>query len=402
MPFPDRFGRSHPSLLGMRLLACLALLPTISGGVVVSKQQNDPRLRILLPSGAIAFAESMPGSKYFCLQLFASSRGARDTAATHGWRHLLEHLLTKGPDKVLEARLESQGVFLTAETQRDAMNFSFVGPPEKIDLAIAAVREILQPLRTTEKEIEMEARILVQEIALAPRSKKLSQALWISSFGTEGLDPIGNPEAIAKATVSSLELMRRRHFAPQNLVLSLVGPVEVDASIKQLIAILPKEKGPFEPDATVRKTGVSSTASLDGAHARGAPVPGWDEPETAAALAAALALGSEGDNRFVIYTPSTQPGLVILGSEEPNSGLGDWIQKLKPFEIDALFARSKLLAEGWVKRYLNSPEGCAFLRGFLYAQRSSATPDAMLENIRRFTIEQFRAGVEKFRSGGQS
>ena len=379
------------------------MLPAFFGLASTPAQQNDPRLRMILPSGAIAFVESMPGAKYFCLQLFASSRGARDTAATHGWRHLLEHLLTKGPDKDLEARLEAQGIFLTAETHRDAMQFSFVGPPEKIDLAIAAVREILQPLRATEKDIEKEARILSQEIALAQLSKKLSRGLWIVSFGAEaGLDPVGTGEAISKATPQTLEFLRRRHFAPQNLVLSLAGPVDVDSSLKQLTAILPKEKGPFEPDTSFRKMGGPSVATIDGAQARGAPAAGWDEPETAAVLAAALALASEGDNRFVIYTPSTQPGLVILGSEEPNSGLGDWIQNLKAFEIDALFARSKLLAEGWVKRFLSPPEGCAFLRGFLYAQKSGAMPEAMLENIRKLSIEQFRSGVELFRSGGKN
>src|SRR5688572_18095974 len=315
--FLDRFRPSRPSQLGMRLLACVAALPFLLSLAGFSRQQNDPRLRMLLPSGAIAFAESMPGSKYFCLQLFASSRGARDTAETHGWRHLLEHLLTKGPDKDLESRLEAQGIFLTAETHRDAIHFSFVGPPEKVEVAIGAARELLQPLRTTEKELEKEVRILSQEIALATTSKKLSQALWLVSFGTDGLDPVGNLEAMTKATPASLELLRRRHFIPQNLVLSLAGPVEVDASIKRLTEILPKEKAPFEPDQTVRKMGTPNMASLNGAHARAVPVPGWEEVDTAAALAAALALASEGDNRFVIYTPSTQPGLVILGSEEP-------------------------------------------------------------------------------------
>ena len=384
----------------MRRLASLAAFLFLLSLPGFSRQQNDPRLRVLLPSGAIAFVESMPGSKYFCLQLFASSRGARDTAETHGWRHLLEHLLTKGPDKDLEARLEAQGIFLTAETHRDATHFTLVGPPEKVDLAIGAARELLQPLRTSEKEIEKEVRILSQEIALTPTSKKLSQALWLVAFGMDGLDPVGNAEAMTKATAASLELMRRRHFAPQNLVLSLAGPVEVDASIRQLTAILPKEKGPFEPDLTVRKMGAANIVSLNTEHARAAPVPGWEEVETAAALAAALAFASEGDNRFVIYTPSTQSGLVILGTEEPNRGLGDWIEKLKPFEVDALFGRSRMMAEGWVKRYLNSPEGCAFLRGFLYAQKSSATPEAMLEKIRGLTVEQFRNAVAKFRSGG--
>ena len=398
-PFRDRLSAVRPSPLGMRVLLLCAALTASWSFAPREGQQNDPRLRRLLPSGAVVFAEVVPDAKYFCLQLFASSRGAKDTAETHGFRHLLEHLVTKGPDKGLEARLETQGVFLSAETQRDAMSFAFVGPPEKIDIAISAVRELLQPLRSTEKEIEQEVRIIAQEIALTPASKKLSRAAWLKSFGEEGLDPVGNVDAMSKATPSALELLRRRHFAPQNLVLSLAGAMPLETAIREMSAILPRERGLFEPDSSVRKAGVVSAVSGEG-EAIGVPVPQWDEPPTSATLSAALALASERENCFVIYTPSVQRGLVLLGTEEKNSGFGDWLKNLKSPEIDALYVRGRLLAESWLRRYLDSVEGCAFLRGFLYSQSISATPDVFLEKVRALSREGFRAAVGKFQSGG--
>lgn len=385
----------------MRLLLLFAALTASLSFAPHKGQQNDPRLRRLLPSGAVAFAEYMPDAKYFCLQLFASSRGAKDTTETHGWRHLLEHLITKGPDKGLEARLEAQGIFLTAETQRDATSFTFVGPPEKVDVAISAIGELLQPLRTTEKEVAQEARVIGQEIALAPASKKLSRSVWLKCFGEQGLDPLGSVDALAKATPTVLELLRRRHFAPQNLVLSFAGPVPLEPALRDLSAVLPKEKGPFEPDTSTRKAGVAGIVG-DRGTAVGVPVPNWDESETAATLAAALALASEKENCFVIYTPSVQPGLVILGTEESNSGLGDWLKGLKTSETDALHVRGRVLAENWLKRFLTSVEGCAFLRGFLYSQSISTTPETFYERVRAISRDQFRAAVSRFQMGGSS
>lgn len=356
--------------------------------------QDSPRLRTILPSGSIVYVENMPRARYVSVQLIASSEGVRETPESHGHRHLLEHLLVKGPDKGLGHRLESQGIFMAAETHRDAMVFSLVVPSEKIPLALGAVQELLQPLQASPAELERERNILAEELALSPSSMRLSKALWAGSFGVAGLDPVGTAEGWAKATPEKLEFLRRRHFAAQNLVLSICGNLDVDEVTKAARAVLPKDKDPFEPDLWRRKAGKPSAASEPNASARGAASPGWSEPETAALLAAALALAGERDKGFVTYTPSVAAGVVILGQNEP--GLGAWIDRLTPGQIDALYPFGRYAADAWVRRQMESPEGNAFFRGFLYCQNREAQPDALLENVRAMTLGQFREAVAQF------
>lgn len=353
----------------------------------------------MLPSGAVLLVENLPSSKVVSVQLFASAKGVRETPQTHGWRHLLEHLLVKGPDKGLAERLETQGIFLTADTHRDAMQLALLAPAAKLDLALETVRIFLQPLQTTQSEIDNEVKVLGEELALAPSSKRLSKMLWAASMGDQALDPIGDPKAMATATPELLEMLRRRHFAPQNLVLVVSGPLDVDKVTLRAKALLPAEKGPFEPDPVHRSAGSPAVAREGGREARAVPAPGWGDRNTAANLVAAFALASELKDGYVIYTPSVQPGLILLGSND--DGLGAYLQGLKPAEIDALFPRGRTIAESWLRRQLDNSEGSAALRGLLYVQGIGSEPEDLLDNIRRVSQTEYRAAVDLFRTEGK-
>lgn len=334
------------------------------------------------------------------VQLIASAAGVRESATTHGHRHLLEHILAKGPDKAIDLRLESHGIFLTAETHRDAMVLALTGPTEKLDIAIETMKEFLQPLQTSAAEVERERRILAEEIALYGKATLLSQRLWMEVFAEDGYDPIGTPESWAKATPESLELLRRRHFAAQNLVLSISGPLDVDRATKLARSVLPAEKSPVEPDLRLRKTAKPlALASLAEASAKGVAAQGWNDPQCAALLAAALALAGERDNGFVIHTPSAGPGLVTAGDTE--GGFAKWVDELSAGAIDAMFAFGRFAADRWVRRKLETPEGNSFLRGYLLCQNPAAEPERFLENVSAMTLADFRAAVAKYRRSAE-
>lgn len=384
--------------VGMLSLPNLSLI--LSSDESKGGAQDPTYLRSILPSGAIVVVENMPGSKYLAIQLIASSHGVPESKETHGWRHLLEHLLEKGTDKRLESRLEAQGMFLSAETHRDALQFTIIAPPEKWGVGLSAVKELLQPLTVTEDELKREASVLAEEQAIRNPAKRLSPIAWIEAFGEAGLDPAGDAAAIAKATPAGLEILRRRHFAPQNVVVSVCGPgLDLDLTTRELRDLLPKEKGPFEPAPPPRlgpPAKESVRADVPEGEAFGVVVPGWDDPQTAAVLAAGLALASERDGSFVIYTPSVQPGLVLLGANGRNDGFGAWLGKLGPNFAAGLFGRGRALAEEWLQAQMARPEGRAFLRGFLYAQSASANPERLAETIRTMEPGAFTQAVQKF------
>jgi len=106
------------------------------------------------------------GAKSLVVELFAASRGTEEAPINNGLRHLLEHLIAKGPSGDLDKRLETAGGFLTAETGRDTMSFRVNLPPGKLDLGLRTLGEVMQMPVVTTETIQREAAIVAQEAAL--------------------------------------------------------------------------------------------------------------------------------------------------------------------------------------------------------------------------------------------
>lgn len=353
-----------------------------------------PRLRTILPNGATVLVEKVPGAKTVWTRLFLSARGTEETPATHGQRHLLEHLVATGRDGKLDEKLEREGAFLRAQTQRDAIEFGVDAPAGKLDIALGALGEMLRLRAVTTEEIAREAGIIRQEGALMEVPTRLSAAAWGVAYGTRGLAPFGDLDAIRRTTPAALAALHRRLCAGPNLVLVVAGDVDIEKATAAAAAVVrtaPKTEGAFTPRPP-GKSGEDDAAQGFG-EARALPVTGYSDPKTAATLAAALALGSELGDAFVTYTPSGRNGLVILGRAGENNGLAASIARKDPA---ALWERGRLLADLWLRRQTADPGANASLRGLLLAQFSEYTPDRMREAIIGMKYADFAAAVEGF------
>ncbi len=356
---------------------------------------QPPRLRTVLPNGAAVLVERIPGAKTLALDLFASSRGTEETPITNGLRHLLEHLVAKGPKGDLDIELESAGAFMSAETSREAMIFKFNLPPDQLKLGLKAVTAIMQMPPVTSENIKNEAMILEQEAALQESSSKLSGAGWMRAYGDQGLDPIGNLDVIRNATPAMLDPIHRTQFLGSNLVITVVGDVDLDEATKLCSAVLAKApKG--EPIPQLRKPTGSGETPVDApGEAVAVAVPGFQLPETAAKLAVALAIASEADRCFVFYTPTIHPGLITIGRTEDPAGL---LKIVNRSTWQELFTRGKALGILWVRRLIDTPEHIAYFRGQLISARVDLKPEMLLENLNSMSQREFADALESFRS----
>ncbi len=356
--------------------------------------QQPPRLRTILPNGATVLVERVPGAKTIWTRLFLSARGAEETPSTHGQRHLLEHLVAVGRDGKLDERLEREGAFLRAQTQRDAIEFSVDAPAGKLELALGALGEMLRLRGVSQEDIAREAGIIKQEGALMEVSTRLSAAAWNVAYGASGLAPFGDLDAIRRTTPAALSALHRRLCAGPNLVIVVAGDVDVDKATEEASSVVraaPKTEAKF----TIRPEGKAGEddAAKGFGEARALPVPGYSSPKTVATLAAALALGSELDDAFVTYTPSGRNGLVVFGRVGENGGLGAAVARKDPA---ALWERGRFLAGVWLRRQTDDPGTNASLRGLLLSQFSEYTPERMREAIVGMRYVDFAAAVEAF------
>jgi predicted Zn-dependent peptidase len=365
--------------------------------VALMSQDEPPRLRTICRNGAAVIVERMAEEPSISVQLWASSRGVPETPDSHGLRHLLEHLVAPGRARDLDRKLESAGGYLRATTYRDAMQFEIVVKPSHLDLALSAVGELLRPIEVDQSRIDREVAIMRQEFATYDDPSKLSRGAWEGAFGQEAMDPFGNLEIMAKATPATLLEIQRKHFYPENLVLSIAGPVDIKKATEASVEAIGMKQGALRIPSPRAQTGKATRIEVDGfGEARAAIVPGFDRPKTAGCLAFALAIASGIEGSFATYTPSADRGMVIVGQTEKLAGVGLKIDGVAESEMPKLYAIGKILARQWVQRYLRTSGGVAYIRGLMLVQNHASRPEQLLATIDNLSFAQFSEAARAF------
>ena len=321
--------------------------------------------------------------------LWANARDCPETPKTNGYRHLLEHLMARGPKRDIDTKLETLGGYLTAKTLRETMQFSMTVPKGSMSVALSTVFDLMSPPALTVEQIQTEAKIIREELALQDPSRYWSSLAW----GHRGSpDPGGDFEVMSAATPDQLRDTYRRQFAAQNLVLAVAGdfPVEeMSRAAEKIMGVMPRRESkpmlgdPVSEPKLVSQPGVAFAVD----------VKSFDTVQTAHVLAAALALGSETTHNFVYYTPSNLHSLVILGTTDEADVLRRAIVKAIP---QNLFTRSKRLVEDWVKSQIKTPEQIVDFRGMLLCLHTDLTPDALLDSARSMTYAEFVKAIARF------
>lgn len=373
------------------------MLPTLAFLLATQVRiDQPPRLRTILPNGVVVLVERRPGAKALFVDLFAASRGTEESSATNGRRHLLEHLVALGPKGDVDRTLETAGGYLTAQTTRDAISFEISLPADGLKLAVSVLKEIATNANIDSSGIERETKLIDEEGALRSDSARASAAAWSQTFGERGLDPFGSIETLRGTKPDELEKLRKLTFAASNLVVVVSGDVDLDQAtktVKDSLGLLPDAK-PVKPAEAPAAQNGDTSADVDGEY-RGVAVTGFRSPSTAATLAAALALTNGITRPQLIYTPSSRPGLILIGTSEGR--IGDGVDKADPA---ALFSQGRLMAIRWVKSRLADPARAAAFRGMLMAQASDVRPETMLENLDVLSYEEFAKAVKGFQTGG--
>jgi hypothetical protein len=369
-------------------LAALALVSPLLG-----QFSDTPRRRIQLPNGALILVEQMPKAKRLSVCLAVSAVGTYDTPKTHGYRHLLEHLIAKGSREDLDARLESAGSLLTAQTQRDLMLFQVDVSNEQLDIALRAVLEMARPSPITVDRIAKEVRIIGQEIALKEADRELSGAGWRAGFGDARLEPLGDLATMATATPEGLSDLHERMFSASNLVVSVAGNIDADRAMKVAVGLFsPLLKG-GKADRISEPKWMPGRVTADAyGDARCALIPPLSNPKSVWTLAAGLAVAAGLSDGFVTMTPSPRTGLIAVGQT------GDRVGANLAFDEangTSLFALGRRLARSWVASQTGTPSALARIKAVLAV--GGGRPEMLGEALDQMTYEDFVKGLAAFR-----
>ena len=334
----------------------------------------------MLPNDAVVYVQKA-SSPLVSIQIFVTNANAPDTAATYGYRHLLEHLIAMsvpGHDIVVE----TAGGSLDAATTRDTIRFEWNVPPSLVPTVASTMRKFLEWKNTTPAEIQREAEIIRHEVALQDGNARSAKEAWDAVFEDQAISMLGDAESCLKATPSQLVTLWKKLTVGSQIVVSVIGPVDLSGTAKLIrteIEGLPKG-GPKQwlSRSINGSYGTKQTAAI--------VVPPIGSSGSVSALIAAFGASGKLSRPFVTYTPSARPSVVLLGSQDPAEEIG---KSLKDEDPAVAFRYGQAYLYAWIRNQLATPSRSATFHGTLLSAGLSQRPSKLWDQVEYADYQQF-------------
>lgn len=308
--------------------------------------QDRTAIKETLPNGATVYVGKLdtPGRVAVCVA--ASSIGRPELPETHGVRHLVEHLMAKG-DGSIDSTLEAVGATLTAETTRDTVSFSLSGPAGELQLLLNMAKTLFEVRTYTQADIEKEARIVAEEMALLPYYFELAGAGWDRIYAKSELDPFGDPVKLGAMSPGTIELSQKVAMNPKGLCLAVVGDLDTET-------VYLRAKSMMAPFSTIDTEPFNRTRGeapvligTDSGEGVGQPMDPFPKTQNLESLAAGLGIRAWTPGTDLVFTVSPRAGVMVVGSS------GSWTRRT----ANALRGRESevaVLGQKILKTYLRS------------------------------------------------
>gem|GEM_PF-6713551 len=374
-------------VISIKLPLCLLV-----GCFAVACQAQD-RVLERLPNGAQIYAERIADAKAISVQLWISDRGTEETPATNGWRHLIEHFMAKR----LDLFTDESGIFLGAETGRQAMAFKFEAAPDKLSFCLEGVRRLFHPITLTANDIKHEIRLIRHEEAGLGGARRFSRAGWSQVFSGSRPDPVGNFDSMAAATPVGLTKLQHRMIAGDNIVLSVCGAVEPRTVVQAIGPFLASQLTSSELDSSSPNTANSASTALVSPQAVGSALSvkleGVDRGSSLARIAVGFAAAQANPSISPIYAVSSQEGLLTLASLSPD--IASQVSGLSDRQLVAGIG----LLKGWLEGIGKSPSRLASFRGNLLSEGSGLSLDMVKQATQPIGLNELIRAKQEILAG---
>lgn len=158
-----------------------------------------------------------------------------------GYAHLLEHLMFEGSVNIPEGAYDSlslaHGCENNAYTSEDKTNYYLLCPAHELEFGMWLESDRLLGLALTDESIETQKGVVIEEkkqifdnrpygsvgLEFPPRLFKNSGYAW---------DTIGEVKDLLKANITNLKPFYDTYYNPNNAVLSIVGDIDIDRTLK--------------------------------------------------------------------------------------------------------------------------------------------------------------------------
>lgn len=219
---------------------------------------DDPVSRVrttVLPNGLTVLTLVDPSTPVVSYQTWVKV-GSRDESRYTGIAHLFEHMMFKGSKHVppeQHARLiETRGGRVNAFTTSDVTVYHEDVTPEMLPVVIALEAERFGHLEVDEKMLTSERQVVLEERRLRTEDDpqgRLLEALLALTFTAHPYrwPVIGWRSDVEAATVAHCREFFRTYYAPDNLVVVVVGSFDEEDALQRIA----REYGVLEPARSI-------------------------------------------------------------------------------------------------------------------------------------------------------
>jgi predicted Zn-dependent peptidase len=216
--------------------------------------------RTVLKNGLTVLTERMPGFNTVSIGVWVRVGTRYERSSEAGISHFLEHMVFKGTEKRNAAQIireiERVGGEFNAFTAREYTCFHINVLPRDLEVAMEVLSDILMGSTFDALEFEREKKVILQEIAMVEDSpEEIAHDLHFElMYGKTrfGRSILGTASSVRKMRRGDLLRYFRKHYRPDNMIVSVAGDVSKARVLKGL-GPLTKRQWPGRPPRRLSK-----------------------------------------------------------------------------------------------------------------------------------------------------
>src|SRR3954471_14215776 len=200
---------------------------------------REPIERYTLPNGVTVLLKRDSAAPVSSVQVWVKTGSIHEGASLGaGLSHYLEHMLFKGTDRragrEISATVQAHGGYINAYTTFDRTVYYIDLPSEHTNVAIDLLADAVLHSTLPAEEVTKEKNVILREIAMTKDDpdNRLWDALFSSAFREHPFRQpiIGHQDVFSAVTREDLVAYYRSRYVPNNLVVVIVGDIDVAAT----------------------------------------------------------------------------------------------------------------------------------------------------------------------------
>ena len=185
----------------------------------------------VLSNGIRVVAEKIPYVRSVSIGVWIGNGSRYEKKEENGMSHFIEHMLFKGTERrtaeQIAVEMDSVGAQLNAFTTRESTCFYAKILNEYVETAIDILSDMLFGSRLSERDMELERRVVCEEIAMYEDSPEdvaydmFSEAVWGDS--PMGRTILGTAKTLYDITPDKMREYIASHYTSKNMVIAVSG-----------------------------------------------------------------------------------------------------------------------------------------------------------------------------------